>query len=363
MPLDFLTPRIDRLAADGSLQTVHPGHALGRLLRRPVVLVARDLCSFGLFQTSNLPKSRRRQAAQLHARSSAPYSVSGWKLIKAKDDFGIWWWDADRVAAWLDAAKLPGLSPVLCPETLMQPAPVQRTDSWRIVRLVQGYEAQLWRDKLLQATAWRATPYDATAWASFVRLQRGADTAPQVAPAAIEMPVAYDAKLATAPVDLTRDQMLLLGGGALITASLCMAAFVTGSTLQLKKDTDEVLDRTAQIKMNSPALSTSNRLGEAQKKLVAYGTLEAQTNPLSASGAAIGILAYHDLVPLSLNAETNKISLTIGYGAMSNIEAVVDDLQNSGYFYDIQPKADASALSVTITMAVRDTAPPLDAQT
>lgn len=99
MPFDFLTPRVERLSADGALSVVHPGGAIGRVLRRPVLLLGRDLCAFGLFSTAALPRRRRRQAAMLHARLAAPYLRAGFVLSKAGDDYGVWWWDAARVEA------------------------------------------------------------------------------------------------------------------------------------------------------------------------------------------------------------------------------------------------------------------------
>ncbi len=59
MQLDFLTPRVERLNADGEINVIHPGGALGRILRRPVLLLARDLCAFALFQAAALPRSVR----------------------------------------------------------------------------------------------------------------------------------------------------------------------------------------------------------------------------------------------------------------------------------------------------------------
>ena len=61
MQLDFLTPRVERLSADGAIDVVHPGGALGRVLRRPVLLLARDLCAFGLFQTAALPRGLSKE--------------------------------------------------------------------------------------------------------------------------------------------------------------------------------------------------------------------------------------------------------------------------------------------------------------
>jgi len=54
MRLDFLTPRVDRLRADGAVEAVYSGALLGRLFRRPVMLLSRDLCAFALFETAGL---------------------------------------------------------------------------------------------------------------------------------------------------------------------------------------------------------------------------------------------------------------------------------------------------------------------
>lgn len=362
MPFDFLTPRIDRLNADGSTATVHPGTLLGRLSRRPVLLIARELCSFSLFTTSNLPRSRRQQAAVLHARTSAPYSQAGWQISKAQDDFGIWWWDADRISAFLDASGLSGTKPIPCPETQMQPAVQGRDETWRIVRQTQGYEAQLWRDKALVASAWRPERYDAASWASFARLQRQSATAPATPPAPVELPLAYDASRAQAPLELSREKIALRAGAGTITACLCLAAYLSGQTWQLTKDIEQVRAETAQIKATTPRASAVSDLGEAQQMLMAYKTLEEQTSPLSAAGAAIGILAYHEIAPTSVEADREVLRMVIGYGALDRLEAVVEDLQNSGYFFDIRPRTDGNGLTINLEMKVREAAPPLQTE-
>lgn len=356
MQLDLLTPRVERLSHDGAIDVVHPGGALGRMLRRPVLLLARDLCAFDLFQTAVLPGSRRRQAAVLHARVSAPYVRSGSALSKTGDDFGVWWWDADRVDALL-ATRAITARPLISPETLAQP----RGEGWRIVRLKLGYEAQLWRSKALVASAWRRERYDPAAWSAFVRLQRAAEPAPDSPPAPADLPIAFDNRdaFALAPVELTREQMALLGGGGLAFGSLCFSAFLFGQGYQLSKDTEQVEAKTAEIRAATPRAAAVRNLDASQKKLVTYRQIEEQTNPLSAAGAAIGILAFHDLTPTSVNAETETLSFTLPYAAIEQVAVLVEELENSGYFHDVQPRTDGTAQTLTLEMKVREAAPPL----
>lgn len=356
MQLDFLTPRVERLSADGAIDVVHPGGALGRMLRRPVLLLARDLCAFGLFQTGALPRSRRRQAALLHSRMAAPYVRSGSVLSKAGDDIGIWWWDADRIDALL-TTRAATARPLITPETSAQP----RGEGWRIVRLKLGYEAQLWRGKALVASAWRRDRYDAAAWSAFVRLQRADEPAPEAPPAPADLPIAFDNRdaFALAPVELTREQLALLAGGGAALASLCLGAFLLGQGQQLSRDADRVEAKTADIRAATPRAAAVRGLDASQKKLIAYRQIEERTSPLSAAGAAIGILAFHDLTPTSLNAETETLSFTLPYAAIDKVAPLVEELESSGYFYDVQPRTDGAAQTLTLEMKVREAAPPL----
>ncbi|MEN5146839.1 hypothetical protein [Brevundimonas diminuta] len=359
MQFDFLTPRVERLSADGAVDIVHPGGRLGRWLRRPVLLLARDLCAFGLFATAALPRRRRRQAAALHARLGAPYVRSSSALTKAGDDFGVWWWDTERVETLLTAIDGP-TRPLIRPETLAQP----RGDGWRIVRLKNGYEAQLWTAKALVASAWRRERYDVASWSAFVRLQRVSTPASYAPPAPADLPISFDGHdaFALAPIELTREQAAWAAGGATAFVSLCFAAFLAGQGQELSKDTARVEAETAQIRAATPRAAAVQNLDASQKKLIAYRQIEEQTGPLSAAGAAIGILALHELTPTALDAGAETLSFTLSYDALGKAAALIADLDSSGYFHDVQPRTDASAKTLIVEMKVRDAAPPLSAE-
>lgn len=354
----FLTPHIERLNADGTTEVVHAADVAARWLQRPVMLLGRELCSFSLFKASSLPRMKRRQAAELYARAHAPFNRSDFILTKSGNDFGIWWWDKDRVEA-LMPPETARNRPTICPETLTHPITPTTDETWRMVKLASGYEAQLWVQKLLVASAWRRERFDPASWGAFVRLQRTTFAAPEQPPAASVLPLNYDPRLVRSPVSLSREKMALMAGAGLVTASLCLAAFFYGQALSVQKSVDEVEAETAQMRQRLPQPTRSQGPGNAKEILVAYQTLENQTNPLTSSGAAIGILAYHDISPKSLRSDALDLSLVISNSHLDKIDLLVDDLSNSGYFYDIRPRSERSAQNITIEMKVREAAPPL----
>ena len=57
MQLPFLTPLAERISADGRVELVHEGGSLGRL-RPKVCLLARDLCTFQVFEAETCPAAK-----------------------------------------------------------------------------------------------------------------------------------------------------------------------------------------------------------------------------------------------------------------------------------------------------------------
>lgn len=363
MPLDFLTPRVERLRADGAFELVHEGGALGRL-RAPVVLLARDLTAYALFETAALPRNRRRQAARLHARAASPYVSADVALVKAGGDFGVWWWDRERIAALLAARDGVTTQPLVRPETLAQPP----GEGWRIVRLEPGYEAQLWRGGRLLASAWRRERYDAAAWSAFARLQRDAGDAPAAPPAPETLPVAFDGEaFSLARTEITREQALALAGGGFAFLMIAATLFLAGQGLRLSADSDQIEAEAAELRAATPAGALTAGLEANRRKLAAFREIEERTSPLSAAGAAIGILAIHDLEPLSLDASegeggaVGELSLALPYDAVKMASVLVAEFEESGFFYDVQPRTDAANQRLVIAMKTRAAAPPLTA--
>lgn len=353
--LPFLLPRVERLGGDGRLEVVHEGGALGRL-RRTIVLLERNLCTFSLFDASNIPSSKRRQAAHLHARLTSPYVAGGAFLSRAGSRFGIWWWDLQQVSTLL-GANHPRHRIAIRPESLAQPP----GSGWRIVKLTRGYEAQFWSERQLLASAWRPVRFDANAWAGFASLQRGR-LAPDTVPHAETLPVSLSSEaLALSRSEITREQAiagLFIGSG--VVASLAVA-FMLGQGLRLQADTAEIVAETGTLTASTPRPTQASGLQQSRQRLAAYAELEEQTNPISATGAAVGVAALYDLVPTSVGVEEGLLTMTLPYSALEKAEELIAEFEISGYFYEVRPRTDAANQAVVIEMKVRDAAPPLSA--
>lgn len=343
------------MSAQGRFEPVHPGGALGRL-RRPVVLIDRSLCTFAHFEAANLPRSRRRNAARLHARLASPYVTGGVALVKAGADFGIWWWDLDAVMPRM-AERFGSSGVSIRPETLAQPS----GDGFRLVKLNRGYEAQLWRAGHLVASAWRADRFDDRQWAAFVSLQRQAE-APDAAPPAVTLPIAYDSEaFGFSTSEITREQAIAGAVGGFAVVACASAAFLLGQGLKLGEEARAITEETLALNAETPALSRIQAQDATQRRLSDFRAAEERTNPLSAAGAAIGIVALYDLSPTAVDAQAETLQITLPYTAVEKADELVADFEQSGYFFDIEPRTEASAQSFVIEMKVRPAAPPLSA--
>lgn len=355
MLIDFLTPPAERLRADGTFETVFTGGLLGKL-RPPVVLLARDLCTFSLFESGALPANRRRQAALLYARTASPYLVSGAALVKSAPDFSIWWWDLERIAPMI--AGRYRTQPVIRPETLAQP----RGSGWRIVRLDLGFEAQLWRDRGLIASVWRRDRFDPATWAHFVRLQRNAPQAPENPPPSETLPAAPDSEafaLSLAHVSRQQAAVVAASGFALVIA--CYVALLLGQGLQLSAEARDIELETAEMRTQTARPEASRAMESDRQKLAAYRQIEQRTNPVSAAGAAIGIVALHDLIPRAIDAGEETLTVTLPYSAVEVADQLVAEFAESGYFTDVQPRTNASNQTIIFEMKVLSGAEPLSA--
>ena len=355
MQIDFLTPPAERLRADGTFEPVFSGGLLGRL-RRPIVLLARDLCTFALFESGALPANRRRQAARLYARTASPYLVSGAALVKSNPDFAIWWWDLERILPMV--AGRYRSDPVLRPETLAQP----RSISWRVVRLDRGYEAQLWRDRGLIASVWQKERFDGASWSRFVSLQRNAPPAPEQLPPAETLPVAPDSEaFSLSLAQISRKQAAVVAGGGFALVVACFVAVMLGQGLKLEAEAQEIELATIGMRTQTARPEASRAMEVDRQKLAAYRQMEHRTNPISAAGAAIGIVALHDLTPQSIDAGEDTLTLTLPYSAVKVADELILEFEESGYFTDVQPSTNAASQTIIFEMKVVTGAEPLSA--
>lgn len=356
MPLPFLTPRVERLNADGTFDVLESGGVLGRY-RQPIVLLAREMCSFVLFDTGVLPAGRRRQAARLQARMGSPYVAAGSALSRAGRDFGLWWWDLERVNPVL-LTRFGVRRTQVRPETLSQP----KGRGWRVARLTSGYEAQFWREGALVASAWRRDRFDERGWIDFTRLQRHATPAPTTLPPPQVLPLDPDSEaLSISATDITREQAMVLGIATGAAVLLLGVLVLLGQGVRLSSDSRALEAEVLALKAETPALGATRNMELDRQRLVAFRQVEEATNPVSAAGAAIGIVALQNLTPISLDVEDGLLTLSLPYEAVDIADELVADFEGSGYFFDVRPRTEASNDRIIFEMQVRQAAPPLSA--
>ena len=180
---------------------------------------------------------------------------------------------------------------------------------------------------------------------------------PESPPPAQALPIDFSAPaFAVSPSDLSQEQLIGIGAGAVALTAIGLSLFMVGQGARLSSDAGDIEKETAQIQAATPRAAQMGGLEADRRKLAAYAEIEAQTNPLSAAGAAIGIVAFHDLTPTALEAESETLTLTLPYTAVALADTLIADFEGSGYFYDIRPRSGRMAWAASSSSQSRDRA-------
>lgn len=342
MPPTFLSPAIERLSADGRFAPLDGAAGRGS----PVALLPREICAFERYEPGPSVGSAAMAAARLHAQQASPFLNAGALVRRQGRGFSIWWWDLAAVELPL-RERFGETPPRLLPISLAHPA----GDGWRIVRLEPGYEAQLWRDGILVASAWRREPFDQAAWTSFARVQRDPD-APATPPTASPLPVVPSRVAAALARDLSA-QELAAAGVALVAAVLLLStAFFVGQGLRLGDQTREL---TAQAALIAPAGPTA--VGAGGQQLAAWRALSQRPDTVTALARAIGVVELYGATPTAYAADTREVSLTIPYTAISSLNRIALELKDTGLFSEIRPTTDSERGVIELRLALVGAAP------
>jgi hypothetical protein len=350
MPRSFLDPPLMRLGADGRARPAAEGAAW----RRPIVLVARELCSFEWFEPAGGVRPSA-QAARLYARANAPFLQPGVLVRAAGGGWGIWWWDAERIAPAL-AAEFGAADVAAAPETLAQPPGA----GWRVVRLESGFELQCWRGRALIASSWRREAPAASDWAAFARQVRDPpEPAPAAPPAAETLPIARDLNLGAGGAELTPASAARLAASATAAALAIAAAFWVGQGLRLGAVADR-LEREAHAEQAAVHPSADDTA--LRQRLAALHAFADRPDPLAGLGAALGVLKSHGVVAKSFTIDGPVVTVTAPYTALGQIDAITAALEATGQFGDIRPLPDSASGDIRIELTLRGATRPVAAR-
>lgn len=332
----FLFPPIERLSADGSLSPVD-GPSSER--RTPVVLLARELCAFEYFRPPSGPGAA--DAAELRSRQAAPFVNPGVLVRRQGSGFAIWWWDLDVVQPLL-ARRFNVPLPRLLPASLAQPG----GEGWRIVRSAPGFEAQVWRDGVLQASAWRRQPFDDEAWSAFTRVQRDLDPPPHP-PAAQSLPFDWIQVRAALTSAITARQAAIGAAAAVAAVMVLSTAFLLGQGLRLADETRRLLAETARI----PSTAGLPVSADARRN-TSWRALARKPDPVVALARAMGVAELYGATPTAFSADHNQVRLTLPYSALSALNRIALELRDTGLFSEIRPSPDNESQTIDVRLTL-----------
>jgi hypothetical protein len=347
--LSFLTPPQVLLTPEGRsetlrFETVEGGGALASFLKggRPNVWLARSLCAYQHFDPGAARGGAAWAAARLHAASAAPFVQAGALVEKSGRGFSIWWWDRERVDPIL-AEAFGDRPPPLGPETFVPPV----GGGWRVLRLTDGVEAQLWRDGGLVASRWRRGAFDAASWEAFVRIQPGPGDAPSEPPAAL---AGFRAPFPrySAGGGLIPEHLLRAAPAALAVLLLTAAAFWLGQGLKLRSQSQD-LERVAALERRAapaPVVGSAN----AARRLAAFTALSERPNLVAATGVATRILRLYGVGIEGVDAQGDTLNLTLPYSTLASVDRIARDMEASGVFTDVRPLTNAADHTLQLRM-------------
>lgn len=169
-PLHSLLPRLPTRTISRTNCPIHlsDGLRLGQGRHGRPHVMARSLLHYHYFPLSELPKSARRSALLVQIRAWSPFPETAYAIILRAQGAMVFAWDVRAFRQRLETAGRDGSAARVIPETLLFPT---QQEGLSLLRCIEGWEGQLWRDgDLVQSRWWPERP-DADSWLNF---QRGA---------------------------------------------------------------------------------------------------------------------------------------------------------------------------------------------
>lgn len=129
-------------------------------------VVSRALCRYRILEFTSVPRAKRAAALRLQLSQFAPFTEPGYTVAWEGSAAQVWCWDAAKLhIALRDAGIAPNRARVV-PESLYF-APL--VEGPRLLKVAEGYEGQVWKDReLVRSRFWDQQP-DAGQWIAFQR--------------------------------------------------------------------------------------------------------------------------------------------------------------------------------------------------
>ena len=265
-------------------------------LQPSVYVLSRALCSFSRVRLTG-KNAKARAAAKLGVAFRQGYQDPQTRLAKDPNDplrAGIWSWDGEFEIDRDASAK----SVRVIPETLIR---TQLEEGARLVRCIDGFEGQVWRDSALIASRWWPNPPTAREWQHFMRAaQAPVENGDGDAPAPVEAPFRTDLPI----IDFEPANLQLTFSPVRIAATAAGLFVLVGAFEAAQLVTHSAAAAASSAKLKSTIDENSAAIEARQLALTAAGEIASFVDVGSTKPVALAFVAVASEFP----ADTARIS-------------------------------------------------------
>ena len=317
-------------------------------------VLVRALCHYKLVDLSHVPSRARTQALSLQVAQFSHYPATSHHAVWQNGRAQVWYWNQAAVQRGIAEASLAPQRIRVLPESVLY-APA--TSGLRLIRNLQGVEAQYWLDDRLRHSRWWTEVPDASEWLVFQRdIGLASESRQPDVPPLLDLELHHSPQLSsTAGSDLAgwRDERALY---ALLTLALFTpTAWIGAKLIKAELAQRSVLAATVepgrkallQIDAREQALRAASRC----RALHGLDPYPSQLELMARVAAALPKGAAY-LKEWDFHQGKLKIVLVIQNDAFSS-STLVAALQNAGGFENVQasPGNDPKVLAINMDVA------------
>lgn len=312
------------------------------------------------FRLAGIPPGERLAALRLQVEAWRPFEAAAARLILAGDEGLAIAWDGQAAQ---EQSLIAGLAPERCrfiPETLLQAG---RDDGVRLLRCVEGFEAQRWESGWLRASRWWMTPLTARDWREFGHASgASADADDHLVPEPEDPVPLASAWAKHYSLQASGDSAMGLERRVVFAGALAMV--LASGTLAHQfwdvRQHERSLARQIEVaKMAAaPVLQARDAAMSAVDQVEKLAVWFAPPQPIDVIGYLDDALSKSGVQIKGLDLEGDKLRLGLQLSPNSTRAAIVRDLQAGGRFNDVTEVRAENARGL-LTMEMRVVSAPM----
>ena len=312
-------------------------------------VLSRGLCRFGRFDLAAIPKAQRRQAVLLQIRHWSAFPRTGSCVVIGDDAACMWIWDKDTIDQEIDLAKLSRRRVDVIPETLLHSPEM---DAHRLVKCLDGVEAQVWQGGTLTHSRWWPEPPDLVNWNAFLRDagQPAVDAVPVPRPMEhTKTQWAQSSNLNEGEGSRYENIVVMVGFSLLLT----MSVWFLVQTIQISGKIDKEKERLVALEQRAKPIQAARQqaldLRERIDFLRGFDPYPAQT----ILQAEIGKRLPKDGTYIKeWDFQAGKLRLTLASPNKLQASVFVKAYQEAGWFKDVQAPSGSDPNQLVLEMNV-----------